>query len=126
MVHGHDVVFTNISRKDIVIFPCEKAVWYNLPQIRADIAAGLVKSGMTQSGAAGKLGVTPAAVSQYLHKKRGRQTEKTEEYLAEIETAVKKICAGACSNEIRAIMCRCCQIISRNDEEGGIVCQEKQ
>ncbi|WP_294347879.1 helix-turn-helix domain-containing protein [Prosthecochloris sp.] len=95
-----------------MIFPCEKAVWYNLPQIRADIAAGLVKTGMTQSQAAKKLGVTPAAVSQYLNKKRGQQAVKSESYLEEIDIAVEKIRDGASTQELQSIVCNCCQIIT--------------
>ena len=95
-----------------MIFPCEKAVWYNLPQIRADIASGLVKKGMTQSKAAKKLGVTPAAVSQYLNKKRGQQAVKSKSYLEEIKVAVEKICDGASAQELKDIVCKCCQIIT--------------
>jgi len=95
-----------------VIFPCEKAVWYNLPQIRADIAAGLVKTGMTQSQAAKKLGVTPAAVSQYLSKKRGQQDVKSESYLEEIGVAVEKIRDGATAKDLQSIVCSCCKIIT--------------
>ncbi|MCG8344362.1 MAG: helix-turn-helix domain-containing protein [Chlorobiales bacterium] len=95
-----------------MIFPCERAVWYNLPQIRADIASGLVKTGMTQSQAAKKLGVTPAAVSQYLNKKRGQQTVKSKSYLEEIRVAVEKISNGASAEELKDIVCNCCQIIT--------------
>jgi len=100
-----------------VIFPCEKAVWYNLPQIRADLAAGLVKTGMTQSSAAKKLGVTPAAVSQYLNKKRGRLAIKSPEYLEQIDIAVQKICNGADTGDIRLIVCSCCQILTSEAED---------
>ncbi|ARM31456.1 transcriptional regulator [Prosthecochloris sp. HL-130-GSB] len=110
-----------------MIFPCEKAVWYNLPQIRADIAAGLVKSGMTQSLAAKKLGVTPAAVSQYMNKKRGSQNVKSKEYLAEIGNAVSKICEGASEQEVRFIVCRCCQLITESEQDGtGGLCHDRK
>ncbi len=100
-----------------MIFPCEKAVWYNLPQIRADIAEGLVKEGMTQSQAAKKLGVTPAAVSQYLNKKRGQQAVKTKPYLEQVEVAVRKILDGAGSQELQTIVCNCCHIITDETSE---------
>ncbi|ACF46858.1 transcriptional regulator [Prosthecochloris sp. ZM] len=107
-----------------MIFPCEKAVWYNLPQIRADMASGLVKTGMTQSMAAKKLGVTPAAVSQYMNKKRGTNSTKSEPYLEEIKVAVKKICDGASENDIRMIVCKCCQLISQAEEDGKGLCHD--
>ena len=98
-----------------MIFPCEKAVWYYLPQIRADLAKELVKTGMTQSRAAMLLGVTPAAVSQYLHKKRGQQNIKSRDYRHEIKNAVEKICAGAAVSELHGIVCKCCQILKKDD-----------
>ncbi|MDT9545997.1 Fis family transcriptional regulator [Chlorobium phaeovibrioides] len=105
-----------------MIFPCEKAVWYHLPQIRADIAIGLVKTGMTQSQAAKILGVTPAAVSQYIHKKRGLQLPKTEEYQKEIAAVVEKLCEGISADELRILVCRCCQLLSRESNDGISLC----
>ena len=100
-----------------MIFPCEKAVWYYLPQIRADLAIELVKTGMTQSQAAKKLGVTPAAVSQYIHKKRGLQSLKSRSYRQEIKAAVKKICDEASSDELRMLVCNCCHLLQKDDEQ---------
>lgn len=102
-----------------MIFPCEKAVWYYLPQIRADLAKELVKTGMTQSSAAKMLGVTPAAVSQYLHKKRGGQNIKSRVYKQEIRNAVDKLREGAASQELYSIVCKCCQILKKDDVEVG-------
>jgi hypothetical protein len=98
-----------------MIFPCEKAVWYFLPQIRADLAKELVRSGMTQSQAAKLLGVTPAAVSQYLHKKRGQQSIKSREYRKEVQVAADKIRDGAANEELHSIVCKCCQILKKDD-----------
>jgi predicted transcriptional regulator len=105
----------------IVIFPCEKAVWYYLPQIRADLAKELVKSGMTQSEAAKKLGVTPAAVSQYLHKKRGLQPAKSQKYRQEIKAAAEKIREGTSKNELSGMVCNCCHLLQQDsgDPECG-------
>ena len=100
-----------------MIFPCEKAVWYYLPQIRADLAIELVKTGMTQSQASKKLGVTPAAVSQYINKKRGIQTPKSRIYRQEIKAAVKKICDDASPDDLRLIVCNCCHLLQEDDKE---------
>ncbi|NTW54663.1 MAG: Fis family transcriptional regulator [Chlorobaculum sp.] len=102
-----------------MIFPCEKAVWYYLPQIRADLAKELVRTGMTQSSAAKALGVTPAAVSQYLHKKRGGQNIKSRVYKQEIRSAVDKIREGATGPELYSFVCKCCQILKKDDTEVG-------
>ncbi|MGB7512093.1 MAG: helix-turn-helix domain-containing protein [Pelodictyon phaeoclathratiforme] len=103
-----------------MIFPCEKAVWYHLPQIRADLAIELVKTGLTQSQAAKKLGVTPAAVSQYIHKKRGMQLLKSINYRKEIEIAVQKILEDASSNDLHRIVCNCCRLLQEEGEH--VVC----
>jgi uncharacterized protein len=100
-----------------VIFPCEKAVWYHLPQIRADLAIELVKTGMTQSQAAKKLGVTPAAVSQYIHKKRGQQSQKSRLYRQEIKAAVNKICEEASNAELQSLVCSCCHLLQKAGDE---------
>lgn len=120
------LLFEQTTSESIVIFPCEKAVWYNLPQIRADIASGLVKTGMTQSQAAKKLGVTPAAVSQYLNKKRGRQDVKSKAYLEEIGIAVEKVRDGATAEELQSIVCKCCQIITAETTSEDSQCKDNE
>ena len=100
-----------------MIFPCEKAVWYYLPQIRADLAIQLVKTGMTQSQTAKKLGVTPAAISQYIHKKRGTQSLKSKSYRKEIDSAVTSICEDASSADLRRIVCNCCHLLQKEGDE---------
>ncbi len=56
--------------------PCEVVVWYVLPIIRREVASELVNvHGMSQADVARKFGVTDAAISQYLKKKRGGNTE---------------------------------------------------
>ena len=42
--------------------PCEIAVWFILPQIRAGLARELVRQGLSQKETAEKLKLTPAAV----------------------------------------------------------------
>ena len=52
--------------------PCEIVVWYVLPMIRRELSKELVYThGMTQAEVARRFGVTDAAISQYLKKKRG-------------------------------------------------------
>jgi len=51
---------------------CDRMVRHLLPPMRAEMVARLVsKQGLSQSEAAKKLGVTRAAVSQYMSQKRG-------------------------------------------------------
>lgn len=114
--------FSLNQNNNAVIFPCEKAVWYYLPQIRADLAIELVATGMTQSNAAKKLGVTPAAISQYIHKKRGMQANKTDEYLAHIREAVSLICQGTTSIELQRLVCNCCHLLQKVSEDEAEAC----
>ncbi len=54
--------------------PCELITRYVLPAIRALIAKELIeKHGFSQVTAAKRLGITQAAISQYLYSKRGKK-----------------------------------------------------
>jgi predicted transcriptional regulator len=88
--------------------PCEQALWYILPQIRADIAKELVKAGMSQKEAADKLGVTPAAVSQYISKKRAGKMRLPKDYKSLIEGAIEDIKASNSEEAISVTICKCC------------------
>ncbi|MDD3492777.1 MAG: transcriptional regulator [Candidatus Thermoplasmatota archaeon] len=53
--------------------PCEVITWYVLPAIRRELASRLIRShGCSQKEAAHLLGLTDAAVSQYIARKRGK------------------------------------------------------
>lgn len=88
--------------------PCEHAVWYDLPQIRADLAKELVKQGMSQKEAAEKLSITPSAVSQYLHKKRGMKSKTPASYKKRIVEAAKEIRNAKTGERICKTICKCC------------------
>ncbi|MCQ8893398.1 MAG: helix-turn-helix domain-containing protein [Methanolinea sp.] len=54
------------------IMACERMVRHLLPAMRAEVAFRLVhQKGLSQSDAARKMGMSRAAVSQYLSRKRG-------------------------------------------------------
>ena len=85
------------------------------------MAIELVKSGLTQSQAAKKLGVTPAAISQYIHKKRGILSPKSKQYRQEIKEAVRTICdENAKPDELRQLVCNCCHLLQK--EADDVVC----
>lgn len=88
--------------------PCENAVWYLLPRIRADLARELVKQGMSQIEAADKLGITPAAVSQYLHKKRGSGSRMPDDYAGMITKTAQGIKKTRGSETLEKAICKCC------------------
>ena len=52
--------------------PQEVEVFYLLPAIRRELSIAMKAQGRSQKEIADLLGVTPAAVSQYLHEKRAK------------------------------------------------------
>jgi predicted transcriptional regulator len=95
--------------------PCELVVWYVLPTIRREVARELVKShNMSQAEVARKFGVTDAAISQYLKKKRGEnplieESPQYDKFEAEIKAAAERIADD--SSEFATEMCRICTVV---------------
>ncbi|MDP3917507.1 MAG: helix-turn-helix domain-containing protein [Nanoarchaeota archaeon] len=58
-----------------IIHPQEIEAWYVIPMIRKELAFAMKKEGLDQKGIAKLLGITPAAVSQYISKKRASNYE---------------------------------------------------
>ncbi len=58
-----------------VIYPQEIEAWYVLPVIRNELAVAMKNEGLSQKEIAKTLGITEAAVSQYINKKRGNDFE---------------------------------------------------
>ena len=95
--------------------PCELVVWYVLPTIRREVAKELVKThGMTQAQVAKKFGVTDAAISQYLKKKRGENqliedSPQYEAFKEEIKLSAERIADN--TSEFVDEMCRICTVV---------------
>ncbi len=95
--------------------PCEIVVWYVLPTIRREIARELVTSYHMKQVDVGRIfGVTDAAISQYLKKKRGGSSwiegsEHYPEFLDEIRISSKRIYEK--TSNMSAEMCRICRFI---------------
>jgi predicted transcriptional regulator len=73
------------------LYPQEIEVYYLLPAIRRGLARALKKQGRDQRTIASWLGVTPAAVSQYLSGKRGREFDLPKDFVAQTEKAARGI-----------------------------------
>ncbi len=90
---------------------CEENVWYLLPLIRKEFAKSLIKDhGLTQRKAAEKLGITEAAVSQYLSKKRGDLKVTDREMKREIKVSTKRIMNGDIQT-MKTETCRICHLL---------------
>lgn len=92
--------------------PCELVVWHVLPVIRREVARELVKThGMQQSEVAKKFGLTDAAISQYIKKKRGdnqflESSPYYETFQKEVTVSAERIING--ESDFAAEMCRIC------------------
>jgi predicted transcriptional regulator len=90
--------------------PCEYVIWNGLPLIRKEIAESLMTNfGLNQKEAAEKLGITPAAVCQYVSHKRGNKTIDDEELIKEIRLSSERILNYTDDAMIKET-CRICKI----------------
>jgi len=71
--------------------PCEMAVWYVIPVVRKELAKDLSKAGMKQRDISRVFGVSEAAISQYIHGKRGKGMELGEKAHSAIKGLAKDI-----------------------------------
>lgn len=92
--------------------PCEIVVWHILPLIRRELATELVDSyGMSQAEVARRFGVTDAAISQYITRKRGGEYSESRFYPAfheEVAESARRMSEGS---DFGCEMCRlCCSV----------------
>jgi predicted transcriptional regulator len=100
------------------MYPCESFARFALPTFRLLVAKDLIeKHNFTQTEAAKRLGITQAAISQYIHSKRGlKTTEKFDKERDMIEKAVYEIAEDIArsekgADEISESFCKLCLII---------------
>jgi len=96
--------------------PCEIIVWDVLPGIRAALAEELVKNGISQKEASKMLGITPAAVSQYVSKKRGYKIDVKDA----VKDEIKKLANDVMQGDIDDLALRICAICMKLRMEGGL------
>ena len=91
--------------------PCEYMMWNGLPVIRKEIAESIINNfGLNQKETAQKLGVTPAAVCQYLSKKRGKIKIVDKSILTEIDKSAERIIQSD-GGIVVSETCRICKIL---------------
>jgi hypothetical protein len=74
-----------------LLHPQELEVYYILPALRRELAKAMKKLGRSQKEIAGNLGVTEAAVSQYIHQKRATGVDFTKDLQKEISDSASAI-----------------------------------
>lgn len=73
------------------LMPQEIEVWYILPAIRRELVKEMIVLGLKQKEIASILGVTEAAVSQYVKQKRAKEVEFTNETMEQIKASARVI-----------------------------------
>lgn len=97
--------------------PCELIVWYVLPNIRRELAKELVEGhGLTQAEVARRFGVTDAAISQYMKKKRGANQEMEEskgydDFMLQVKLSAERIVNEGV--DIVRETCRICGVVKQ-------------
>ena len=74
-----------------MLYPQEIEVWYTLPVIRKELAKELLNYNLSQKEIAIKLGLTEAAISQYIHEKRATLINLDDKIKKAIQISAKKI-----------------------------------
>ena len=104
---------------------CEYMMWNGLPTIRKEIAESMINDfGFSQKETAEKLGITPAAVCQYLSKKRGRIDLKDKLILEEVKLSAKNIIEYG-DKHIISEVCRICKIVRSNGTTPFYSCDDR-
>ena len=92
--------------------PCEYLFWNGLPIIRKEIAVRMINDyGLSKTETAKKLGISIAAVSQYLSGKRAKVNITDEEVCKEINRSTERIIQQGDITIVPEI-CRLCRIFS--------------
>ena len=74
------------------VMPQEIEVWYLIPALRKELAGILIRDySLTQKKAAEILGITDAAISQYLSSKRGNEIKFSKDEIEKIKKTAKEI-----------------------------------
>ncbi|MDY6864707.1 MAG: transcriptional regulator [Halobacteriota archaeon] len=94
-------------------FPCEIVIWYVLPTIRAELAKELVNLELSQKSASKKLGITQAAVSQYLGNKRGKDVDLGDEIKEMIRNLAKDLINGE-DDKLTTGVCAICSELKKD------------
>ncbi|MBN1861328.1 MAG: transcriptional regulator [Candidatus Thermoplasmatota archaeon] len=94
--------------------PCEYMLWNGIPTIRKELAETLIKEyKLSQREAAEKLGLTPAAICQYLSKKRGKEDIFDKKIIQEITISAERIMKNN-GGTVVVETCRICRLVQKN------------
>ena len=96
-----------MTKHTCTLMHCDTMVRNLLPPMRAEMVSRLVqKQGLSQSDAAKRLGVTRAAVSQYMSKKRGVSEVQISN---ELDSLIDRWALAVVTGESDINLCDVCQ-----------------
>lgn len=105
-----------------VKMPCEVVGWYLLPAIRKDVVkAMVVEGGVSRKKVAKALGITEAAVCNYMKGKRGHNLALGKEWGAEIRKIAKKMAKIRNGGEKEFITGTC--VLCKSIRKSGLLCK---
>lgn len=91
---------------------CERALWYILPAVRRQVAIILKeKYGMSQKKIAKVLGLTEAAVSNYIRRKRGSKMRLEKNVIEKLDSLCEEIVSGA--RNFEDCVCEICRLVMK-------------
>ena len=92
-----------------IVLPQEIEAWYLIPAIRRELSIILVeKEKLKQKEAAEILGITEAAVSQYIKQKRGAEVEFSEKEKEGIQKCARELTKTKNQTKIRKLIFGLC------------------
>ncbi|WGI16677.1 helix-turn-helix domain-containing protein [Methanonatronarchaeum sp. AMET-Sl] len=97
--------------------PCEIIVLHVLPSVRAQISKDLVEMGMSQQKVSEIIGITPAAISQYVSGKRGYEMEFKGEVREKIQDFAQQTYNQGEADVLQGV-CSICDVVKEN----GVLC----
>lgn len=106
---------------------CVLVVKHVLPALRAKVATELIDRGYKVSDVANMMGLTQAAVSQYIYSKRGQKGIKIIEKSKRAQNVIKELVENLAARKVSIedevdYLCRICMILR---EEGLISERDK-
>lgn len=100
--------------------PCEVIALQVLPSIRSELARILMeRHGLSQREIAERLGLSKAAVSQYVSEKRGQSRDFPDDIRVELESLAGVLASGAPVDRSLGMLCSTCKDI----QESGFLCE---
>ncbi len=100
--------------------PCEIVVQKVLPAIRAELARLMIEEGLPQQQVANRLGLSKAAVSQYISAKRGHDISFPSDIEEKINGLAKSLAGNLTGDEAVSSLCSVCKGI----QSSGWLCKE--